>query len=71
MHRAKEWEDAETMEVTGETDMVRVANLLPQTTYNLRLVADRDGQRSEPGPEVTLDTATVDCGPKRGFCVIA
>ena len=47
------------------------ANLLPQTTYNLRLVAERDGQRSEPGPEVTLDTATVDCGPKRGFCVIA
>uniref|UniRef100_A0A7R9UFC2 Fibronectin type-III domain-containing protein n=1 Tax=Pinguiococcus pyrenoidosus TaxID=172671 RepID=A0A7R9UFC2_9STRA len=66
------WSEAIELYIEGQNSLeVRVVDLLPQTTYELRVVAEKDGKRSEPGPQISLDTAAIDCGPKKRRCVVS
>ena len=68
----EEWSAAKKMDLASGQGTVKCDNCNPCSTYNVRLVAVRDGVDSEPGPDAVLDTAAPGCTPKpKRRCVIS
>ena len=65
------WETAQSQELAAGAVKAVAEDLVPGTTYCVRL-ASKDGVQ-QPGPELILDTEQVGCTPKadKSCCVVS